>query len=138
VLVADRVGFEANASKITNEQSVVVDLMAGWLAENDNLTVTVEGHADSDEKDPEALSRVRAQKVLDALVAAGVPPTRLDVRPFGATKPATEGKADEERAFNRRVEFFVVKTVVEPPKFSALGESVESASPEVQWVARRS
>ncbi len=109
VLVADRISFDINKARVKRGQAAVVELMADYLSENSDLTVTVEGHADPTEKEPSALSQARATAVHKALIKAGVAVDRLDIRPFGASKPAT--KSNKESSDNRRVEFRVIRTL---------------------------
>jgi chemotaxis protein MotB len=51
-----------------------------------------------------ALSSARAIAVVQALVARGVPPTRLAATGFGEFQPIESGTSDEAFARNRRIE----------------------------------
>ena len=72
--------------------------------------VRIEGHTDSD-GDPEAnvdLSERRARRVLQFLMDAGVPLSRMNAVGFGPTKPVADNASAEGRARNRRVEFHLL------------------------------
>ena len=55
------------------------------------------------------LSKNRAEAVVSYLMKKGIDRTRLEIKYFGATKPATTNDSDEGRAKNRRVEFIIIK-----------------------------
>ena len=90
-----------NLNSTTPMSTATVTKAAKWLADNPDLQVTVEGHADpSGNADANmTLSQNRAESVKEALVAAGVDASRLEVTGFGATK-VKYGAADPR---NRRV-----------------------------------
>jgi outer membrane protein OmpA-like peptidoglycan-associated protein len=76
-----------------------------------NVTTSVRGHTD-DTGDPAAnkkLSADRAAAVQQALVARGVPASRITSEGFGAEQPIASNDSEEGRARNRRVELMVVK-----------------------------
>ena len=50
------------------------------------------------------LSNERAETVKNYLIKKGVDPSRLTSQGFGPTKPLNQGKTEQERALNRRVE----------------------------------
>jgi outer membrane protein OmpA-like peptidoglycan-associated protein len=75
--------------------------------------ITVQGFASSDGSVSYnlALSKQRAQAVVNALVADGVPANTLSAEGFGIANPVGDNKTKEGRAENRRAEF-VVKFLV--------------------------
>lgn len=69
--------------------------------------VLIAGHTDDTEKKPgynQGLSERRARSVQFWFMGAGVPPTRMRTRGFGATKPISLDKTEKGRKLNRRVE----------------------------------
>jgi OOP family OmpA-OmpF porin len=50
------------------------------------------------------LSNDRAETVKNYLIKKGVDPSRLTSQGFGPNKPLNEGKTEQERILNRRVE----------------------------------
>lgn len=76
-----------------------------------NLYLVVRGHADGSESHPPyetawELSGARAASVLRYLAEHGIKPTRLRGVAYGETRPLKPGVSEENRAVNRRVEFF--------------------------------
>lgn len=72
--------------------------------------VMVRGHADPEEKgNKEAISKARAQAVLDWLVRNGVDAARLRVMGYAADLPIQTSASADGRAVNRRVDFEQVR-----------------------------
>jgi len=51
------------------------------------------------------LSRVRAEAVLDALIARGVALDRVSARGYGEEHPVATNDSEAGRSLNRRIEF---------------------------------
>ena len=77
------------------------------------VRVTIEAHASEDGEDDAnmELSERRAQAVIDALVAGGVDRGRLVARAYGEQRPEVRASTEAEHATNRRVVFFVERSV---------------------------
>ena len=106
LVAADPIRFEINAAVLTTEAGAVLDDLAARLGDAAGLAITVEGHTDSDGDATQnlTLSQQRAQAVVDALVARGVPATALTAEGFGEIRPVlVDGVEDKEAS--RRVEF---------------------------------
>jgi outer membrane protein OmpA-like peptidoglycan-associated protein len=56
------------------------------------------------------LSLLRAERVVEWLVAHGIPAGRLTARGFGTAEPAEPAGVDDRRARQRRVEFVILET----------------------------
>ena len=84
----------------------VLDEVAELLSKETELMVDIEGHTSSDGNfnTNMKLSNERAETVKNYLIKKGVDPSRLTSQGFGPTKPLNEGKSEEEKALNRRVE----------------------------------
>jgi outer membrane protein OmpA-like peptidoglycan-associated protein len=85
---------------------------------NDFKSIRVEGHASSEGqvKHNDALSKKRAQAVVDFLAAHGVPKEKLSAVGFGSTVPVATNKTAAGRVLNRRAEFVVNFVIVKEVK----------------------
>jgi outer membrane protein OmpA-like peptidoglycan-associated protein len=101
----DLSGFPRNRARLNNVDKACLDDLASRLKQDPRSRVVAIGHADSAERNPEALGTRRAEAVKAYLVKErGIDEGRIEVRTVGATKPASE----TERARNRRVEVIFV------------------------------
>ncbi|MEL6341597.1 MAG: OmpA family protein [Myxococcota bacterium] len=104
--------FVYNTAQIKAESIPILVNVAGLLNENRQIAqIVVEGHA-SDEGSFEynfRLSRDRANAVVDALMDAGVHPSRMAARAMGEVKPKALTDDETERARERRVEFIITQ-----------------------------
>ncbi len=94
-------------TKYTKDLDEVVTIMN----EHKDVTVSVEGYADSQGNDAYnmKLSEKRADYVMTYLVKKGVAKERLVKKFFGEASPAADNKTKEGRDQNRRVEIKTVK-----------------------------
>jgi outer membrane protein OmpA-like peptidoglycan-associated protein len=81
------------------------------LAASSELVLRVEGHADrrGDDAHNDDLARRRAQRVADAVAAAGARPGQLEVASYGSRRPIRTGVAADDLARNRRVELVLMQ-----------------------------
>lgn len=105
-LVALYINFETGKSAIKPESMPVVDQLVKMLTEAPVLRVSIEGHTDNagDATANRALSALRANALVKALVARGIAADRLQAKGLGQTKPIADNNTAEGRAKNRRVE----------------------------------
>jgi OOP family OmpA-OmpF porin len=84
----------------------VLDEVVDLLLKQPELKLDIEGHTSNDGSFNAnmKLSNERAETVKNYLVGKGVDPSRLTSQGFGPTKPLNQGKTEQERALNRRVE----------------------------------
>lgn len=75
------------------------------------MVVEIRGHTDAEGTDAynENLSMRRALAVKNFFVQSGIAPSRIQARGFGETRPLMDNSSDLGRAFNRRVEIFIVR-----------------------------
>lgn len=104
-----RLLYQTNRAALTPEAKAELDRIAARMKAEPSLTITLEGHADdigTAEENLE-LSRERARQARRYLVAQGVEKERVKVKGFGEKRPAAEGKSEEARSQNRRVEVVI-------------------------------
>jgi len=114
VITIEDVLFEVNGADLRPGAQADLVRLAGFLNQNPNNTVLVEGHTD-DSGNAEynlELSQLRAQSVRDFLVANGVSPLRVRSIGYGETRPEAPNDDVAGRQQNRRVDIVIQE--VEP------------------------
>ncbi len=105
------VNFNQNQVSFTPESYPVLINAAQILLANPDMRVEIQGHTDNT-GNPETNKRIslaRAEFVKKFLISKGVSASRLTTVGFGDTKPISDNSTAEGRAFNRRIEFRVIK-----------------------------
>ena len=103
--------FEPGSAIISQESLEVLGQLAQLAQQFDGVSITVEGHTDSDGSDQQnqTLSEARAYAVQLALIERGVPAASVQFEGFGSSEPIlVDGVEDKEAS--RRVEFSVEAT----------------------------
>ena len=115
------VQFDSGTAVIKAESQPLIDTMAKVLAPCEGTQVEVAGHTDLTGNDAAnlRLSEERANAVIAALVAKGVPNARLTPKGYGETKPAMQGTGPAANAANRRIEFAVTAAGAVPATISS-------------------
>ena len=100
------VHFDFNKSKIRPGDAAVLDEAASTLKANPNVTVDVNGYCDAigGVDYNLKLSDRRSNAVVDYLVNAGIPSSRLIPHGYGKSDFVATNDSAEGRAQNRRVE----------------------------------
>ena len=110
--IRDPIQFDFDTANILPESFPTFDAIAALLNENPQIiSIVIEGHA-SEEGTYEYnfdLSNRRAGAVFQALIKAGVHPSRLAYRGMGEVVPVAGGTDETSLAANRRVEFHIVR-----------------------------
>ncbi|NHZ40145.1 OmpA family protein [Massilia aquatica] len=108
--IALYINFDTDKAAIRPDGKPAVDEIAALMKKQTALHLSVEGHTDNvgDPARNKALSRERAQAVVQALVGDGIDGARLVAAGHGSEKPLTDNNSDESRAKNRRVELVKV------------------------------
>lgn len=104
------VNFETGSATLTRSSQEIIRKAAEAIQGAPAGTkVEVGGHTDrqGNAAGNQALSEQRAQAVVAALVAQGVPADRLVARGFGSNQPLADNGTDAGRAKNRRIEYTV-------------------------------
>lgn len=102
--------FVPDSDAILPEEKGRIELIARALSAIPNKTFLVEGHTAAVGKAAGELelSARRAKRVVDELVARGIPADRFIYKGWGGTKPLADNGTDAGRAKNRRVEITVL------------------------------
>ncbi len=97
--------YELKQSSIT-ELKVVVK----FLQLNPSIKIEISGHTDNSggELYNQQLSLKRAASVAEFLKNQGIDPGRLSQKGYGAQRPLKPNDSDENRQFNRRIEFKIL------------------------------
>ena len=108
-IVFPAIAFRFDSAELTELGKGQVYMAAQKIKEKSDLTVVIEGHADSIGSDEynQKLGLRRAQTVMKELAAQGVGPDRMSAASLGESKPLLGQETDWARAVNRRVEFQV-------------------------------
>jgi outer membrane protein OmpA-like peptidoglycan-associated protein len=110
--VLQPVHFARNKETILPNSFPMLQEVAKTMVANQQIKrVSIEGHADDTGTKSwnQKLSEKRAKSVMDFLIKAGVKRQRLEYHGFGDTRPLSADRSEEARAFNRRVEFRILK-----------------------------
>jgi outer membrane protein OmpA-like peptidoglycan-associated protein len=104
-----RLLFAQNTAALSPEARATLDKLAAYLKRRPGVGAMLEGHTD-DQGEPDVnnwLSRNRALRAKQRLVAQGIDPAQIEIRNFGAARPLVPNRSPETRAQNRRVEITV-------------------------------
>ncbi len=109
ITLQNEVLFDFDKAEIKPGFAPTLDKLAAVLVKYDRSFATVIGHTDSigSEAYNQALSERRAEAVVDALVARGVPAGRLSAAGRGEREPRADNTTEAGRQLNRRVEILV-------------------------------
>jgi OmpA-OmpF porin, OOP family len=112
VIKGKTINFTTGGSAIAPESQPLIDAVAASLKDCAGTTIEVGGHTDTTGADApnQRLSEERANSVVQALVAKGVPAERLSPKGFGETAPLDPAVNAAAHAKNRRIEFTVATT----------------------------
>ena len=104
--IAVTVYFDYDKSNLTPEAAELIREASARAMSNDIETVNVAGHADRSGGDAynQALSQRRANVVRDALIANGVPASKINMNAYGESKPAKPTPDGVREPLNRRTE----------------------------------
>lgn len=89
VNVGDRIFFDTDSTLIRADAQTTLSRQAQWLAQYNQYSITVEGHADErgTREYNLALSARRAASARDFLIARGVPANRIRTISYGKERP---------------------------------------------------
>lgn len=101
--------FKPGSTTIEKDSLPAYNAMMAEVSKRPGVDATVAGHADRTASDTrnEILSLVRAYKIRDDLVKAGVPIERIEIDSWGESRPAIPTPDNIPEVRNRRVEVTV-------------------------------
>ncbi len=107
----ENIFFDFDKTTLKQESFIELDKVVDFMTENASLEIEIAGHTDSKGGDDYNLnlSQGRAQAVVDYIISKGIDEYRLIAKGYGETVPLESNDTDEGRAYNRRVEFTVLK-----------------------------
>ena len=105
-LVLEGVLFRTNSSRLAPSSRQILLRAAELLKISSDVRVEIGGHTDNtgSSKRNTKLSLARATVVKRTLVAAGIAPSRLEVKGYGPSVPRADNKTKAGKALNRRTE----------------------------------
>jgi peptidoglycan-associated lipoprotein len=103
-VASDRVLFATDSHTLDGPARATLDSQAAWLARNQGVRVTIEGHADErgTREYNLALGDRRANAAKNYLEARGVAASRMSTISWGKERPVAEGSDESAWAQNRR------------------------------------
>jgi len=103
---ARRIQFKFAKAELLKESEIILNEVVAILLKNPKLKLDAEGHTSNDGvlKANMKLSVDRAEAVIKYLISKGIDSGRLTSQGFGPTRPLNDGKTEQEKALNRRVE----------------------------------
>lgn len=107
--IRERVQFEFDRSRITDQAAVVLQRKADVLRRNPDVRLTLEGHCDDrgSLEYNQALGMRRAQATRDYLVSLGIPTNMFDLTSYGEERPLSMEQNERAWGLNRRSEFVI-------------------------------
>ena len=104
VNVGDRIHFDFDKYNLSPESRYTLQQQAAWLATNEGVSITIEGHCDErgTREYNLALGERRAQASADYLMVLGVSKDRINIVSYGKERPEDPGSNETAWAANRR------------------------------------
>ncbi len=115
VMAGKTVNFQSGSAYLAENNSVL-DEVAAALKPCAGMAVEVQGHTDLSgvAETNQILSQERAERVVAALVAKGVPKERLTAKGYGSTQPLENIRSAAANAKNRRTVFAIAASAAAP------------------------
>ncbi|MGX7744324.1 OmpA family protein [Rhodopseudomonas parapalustris] len=109
LVAAETINFERGSAVIDKASQPLLEKLSAAIKQCPAVTIEVAGHTDAAGKKSAnlALSKRRAEAVVDSLSKAGIGSAKLVAAGYGSAKPVAVNTTAEGRARNRRIEFVV-------------------------------
>jgi OOP family OmpA-OmpF porin len=103
--------FQTGQATLEPSSQEQLNNVAAILKAYPNVHLKIGGYTDNtgDPAANQTLSEARAKNVMDALVAAGIDPSRLESKGYGDQYPVGDNSTDAGRAQNRRIAMLVTQ-----------------------------
>jgi outer membrane protein OmpA-like peptidoglycan-associated protein len=111
VVIDERVLFDFGHARVKHSaRPILAAIVELYRQHPEWLRLRIEGHTDTrgSAGHNQRLSEARAGRVVEALIALGVPTDILESAGFGEARPRARGESEHAHQQNRRVEFVVV------------------------------
>jgi outer membrane protein OmpA-like peptidoglycan-associated protein len=113
LVILEKVHFDLDKDQVKPESLPLLQEVAAILLTHTEIrSVEIQGHTD-DQGDPAynlELSQRRVESVRNLLIVQGVEADRLQAKGYGESRPVSEGRSEDARAANRRVQFLILET----------------------------
>ena len=109
--VINNIYFDSDSYFLNDQARQVLNGFIEFMTINRNIIVSIHGYTDNVGSSASnlELSTNRAKSVYEFLLAMGISSERLSYKGFGEAKPLVPNDIEENRAINRRTEFYIVK-----------------------------
>ena len=106
-MVLKNIFFDTDRFDLSPLSNSELSRLKGFLIQNPNLRISIEGHTDSrgDKNHNLTLSKRRAEAVQQWLIRNGIQSNRIEAMGFGDTQPIGDNQTEAGRALNRRTTF---------------------------------
>lgn len=101
--------YAYNSDVLSDRSKFILRNFARYLQEHPGITISINGHTDSDGDDTKNLdlSERRAAGVKNYLISLGTDASRLQSKGFGETQPKVANDSEGNKAKNRRTDFVI-------------------------------
>jgi OOP family OmpA-OmpF porin len=107
----DRLLIDSNSATLQPSSQGQLNNIVAILKAYPNVHIKIGGYTDNtgDPAANQTLSQNRAKNVMDAIVAGGIDPSRLESKGYGDQYPVADNSTPEGRAQNRRIALLVTQ-----------------------------
>ena len=132
-----KISFEPGKAEIAVPSLPTIKGISRVLQRCGALPFEIGGHTDAQGRDEMnlALSQSRADAVVQALVALGVPSSGLSAKGYGETQPIADNRTEDGREANRRIMFRLLLDEADAASVSQATVAADAAPPPVEALA---
>ena len=133
LLTQQKIAFEPGKAEIDPATQPTIKGISRVLSRCGAIPFEIGGHTDAQGRDEMnlALSQARAEAVVQAMVALGVPSAGLSAKGFGETQPIADNKTEAGREANRRIVFRLLLGDAEAAAVAQATVAADAAGPPV-------